>query len=74
MKNFLVEDIVVGQAPDAKYVCTMDLIMRDSSLFVCLAIDLVWQVSKISIIKLSVFYSYSNYKLLSPASRDMFDK
>ena len=67
MKNFLVEDIIVGQAPDAKYVCTMDLIMRDSSLFVCLAIDLVWQVSNISIINVSVFYPDPNHKWLSLA-------
>ena len=45
----------------------MDLIMRDSSLFVCLAIDLVWQVSNISIINVSVFYPDLNHKWLSLA-------
>ena len=38
----------------------MDLIRRDSSLFVCLALDLVWQVSNISIINVSVFYPDPN--------------
>ena len=45
----------------------MDLIMRDSSLFVCLAIDLAWQVSNISIINVSVFYPDPNHKWLSLA-------
>ena len=48
-------------------VAIMDLIMRDSSLFVCLAIDLVWQVSNISIINVSVFYPDPNHKWLSLA-------
>ena len=39
------------------FVRIMDLIMRDSSLFVCLAIDLVWQVSNISIINCVCFLS-----------------
>ena len=43
-------------SPIVQWNIVMDLIMRDSSLFVCLAIDLVWQVSNISIINVSVFY------------------
>ena len=37
------------------------------SLFVCLAIDLVWQVSNIPIINVSVFYPDPNHKWLSLA-------
>ena len=46
----------------------VDLVLKTHHIpFVCLAIDLVWQVSNISIINLSVFYPYPNYKLLSLA-------